>query len=216
MTIDETISIIREMKRQSQIIKDNPTTFYSSKDMAAGIKTMKKHIEAYDIAISALRAQQEAEKNEPLTLEELREMDCPVWICYKQETWGPQHPLADNMSCSRYQFCFEDYGKTWLAYRHQPRRKENAMVHIKVGDNGIIVDTSAEGNSFQIAGEIAGAVRTIYYAISQADEDAAEEFRFAVSTLLQENGKAWDTSAMKKTGSGLCCMAVPADEEKVT
>ena len=30
---------------------------------------------AFDMAISALRTQQEAEKNEPLTLEELREMD---------------------------------------------------------------------------------------------------------------------------------------------
>lgn len=28
---------------------------------------------------AALRDQQEAEKNRPLTLDELREMDCPVW-----------------------------------------------------------------------------------------------------------------------------------------
>lgn len=90
------------------------------------------------------------------------------------------------------------------------------MVHIEVDENGIIIDTSASGNSFQIAGEIAGAVRTIYYTISQADEDAAEEFRFAVSNLLREDGQAWDTSAMKKTGSGFCCLAVPVDEEKVT
>lgn len=94
----------------------------------------------------------------------------------------------------------------------RPRRKENTKVRIEIDDNGIIADTSAEGNSFQIAAEIAGAVRTIYYTISQADEDAAEEFRFAVSDLLRENGQAWDTSAMKKTGSGFCCMAVPEGE----
>ena len=90
------------------------------------------------------------------------------------------------------------------------------MVCIEVGDNGIIVDTSAEGNSFQIAAKIAGAVRTIYYTISQADEDAAEEFHFAVSDLLREDGQARDTSATKKTGSGYCCLAVPAGEERAT
>lgn len=90
------------------------------------------------------------------------------------------------------------------------------MVHIEIDDNGIIANTSAEGNSFQIAGEIAGAVRSIYYTISQADEDAAEAFRFTLSLLLGKGGRAWDTSAMKKTGSGFCCLAVPVDEEKVT
>lgn len=90
------------------------------------------------------------------------------------------------------------------------------MIHIEIDENGIVADTSASGDSFQIAGEIAGAVRAIYYTISQADEDAADEFRFAVSDLLRENGKAWDTDAMKKTGSGFCCVVVPTDEEKVT
>lgn len=37
--------------------------------------------DAVDMALSALRAQAEAEKNEPLTLDELREMDGePVWV----------------------------------------------------------------------------------------------------------------------------------------
>lgn len=42
----------------------------------------KAIIDAYGMAISALRDQQVAEKNEPLTLDELREMDRfspPVW-----------------------------------------------------------------------------------------------------------------------------------------
>lgn len=87
------------------------------------------------------------------------------------------------------------------------------MVRIEVDENGIIEDASASGQSFQIAAEIAGAVRAIYYAISQASEEAAEELRFAVSDLLGEGGKAWDISTMRKTGSGFCCMAVPADED---
>jgi hypothetical protein len=38
-------------------------------------------VEALSLAISTLRAQQDAEKNEPLTLGELRQMDGePVWV----------------------------------------------------------------------------------------------------------------------------------------
>ena len=51
---------------------------------------------ALDMAISALRAQQEVESklkvvesNEPLTLDELREMDAPVWLrCYQVDGDG--------------------------------------------------------------------------------------------------------------------------------
>lgn len=46
-------------------------------------------LEAVGMAISALSAQQEAEKNEPLTLEELREMDGePVWLRIAGGVWG--------------------------------------------------------------------------------------------------------------------------------
>lgn len=77
--------------------------------------------EALNMAIAALRAQQEAEKNEPLTLEELREMEGePVWLNIAGGVWG----LVDT-----------DDDVVWLdrggsidirllagkAYRHKPK-----------------------------------------------------------------------------------------------
>ena len=78
--------------------------------------------EALRMGADALRSQQDRENPKPITLEELRQMNGPVWICYLQETWGPQNPTSKSMSCSRYGFSFKDYGDTWLAYR---RPKEN-------------------------------------------------------------------------------------------
>lgn len=40
---------------------------------------------AMDRAISALRAQQEQERNEPLTLDELRRMDGKTWLAYRHQ-----------------------------------------------------------------------------------------------------------------------------------
>lgn len=40
---------------------------------------------AMDRAISVLRAQQEQERNEPLTLDELRRMDGKTWLAYRHQ-----------------------------------------------------------------------------------------------------------------------------------
>ena len=74
--------------------------------------------------LARYRKQQEAEKNEPLTLDELREMvGEPVWIMWLDGRivskwwivggyeWGFMD-FPDDMS---------DYGKTWLAYRRKPK-----------------------------------------------------------------------------------------------
>lgn len=55
MNENECIEILSEMKRQSNVILENPTTFYSQKYILAGCETMKNHILAYDIAIKALK-----------------------------------------------------------------------------------------------------------------------------------------------------------------
>lgn len=87
---------------------------------------------AMDRALSALRAQQEQERNEPLTLDELRRMDGePVWIV-EEPDWGhwelsadAEDYLADRDECF-YGMKHDDpdgrYGLHklgWLAYRHQ-------------------------------------------------------------------------------------------------
>ena len=88
------------------------------------------------------------------------------------------------------------------------------MIRIEVDDTGIIRDCSASGDSFEIAAQICGAVCNLYHVLSQADEDIAEQFRFAITDLTQDSGKAWDTSMLRKTGSGYCCFTVPPDYEE--
>ncbi len=89
---------------------------------------------AYVEGLAALRAQQEAEKNEPLTLEELREMDGDkIHIHYI----GPCKGFYENEVAPYYGKCeqyvqeyngmlracalpLKYYGTHWIAYRHKP------------------------------------------------------------------------------------------------
>lgn len=86
----------------------------------------------------ALRAQQEAEKNEPLTLDELREMDGkPVWIMSAKEDGKipARYMLASDYYADRDLYLYQpdsgltqgyqgrSYRKTWLAYRHKPKEE---------------------------------------------------------------------------------------------
>lgn len=55
MTREETISILEESKRQNEIMKDNPSTFWASHQMADGVKNAERRIAALDLALSAIR-----------------------------------------------------------------------------------------------------------------------------------------------------------------
>ena len=64
MTREETISILEESKRQNEIMRDNPSTFWASHQMAEGVKNTQRRIAALDIALSALHpvSREQAEK----------------------------------------------------------------------------------------------------------------------------------------------------------
>ena len=82
--------------------------------------------EAADAGIEALERVR-IPPNEPLTLEQLREMDGePVWVVSIDGEWASGwYVLASH---SRYGFipkgrgflAADDFGKTWLAYRRPP------------------------------------------------------------------------------------------------
>ena len=55
MTQEEAIAVLEESKRQNEIMRDNPTTFWSSYQIADGIKNTKRRIDALDAALTALR-----------------------------------------------------------------------------------------------------------------------------------------------------------------
>lgn len=86
---------------------------------------------AFDVAISALRAQQELESNEPLTVDELREMDGePVYIHSDTFPGDCGWRVVKKASVLDIQFTdgdcflFTFYGKSWIAYRRKPKEAQ--------------------------------------------------------------------------------------------
>ena len=55
MTREEAINILSESKRQNEVMRDNPSTFWASHQMADGVKNAERRIAALDIALTALR-----------------------------------------------------------------------------------------------------------------------------------------------------------------
>lgn len=80
---------------------------------------------AVALAVSALRAQVEAERNEPLTLAELRKMDGePVYVeCLFNKNLS-SYVIIDRSKIGIFTKSFfadfDYYGYDWLAYRHKP------------------------------------------------------------------------------------------------
>lgn len=134
MTREEAISVLEESKRQNEIMRDNPNTFFKVSDIVTGEKNAQKRIDALNMAISALRQQDHfrevTKKVEPLMLDELRQMDGePVWIKLfdpDEEFWVLRNEWVDTRNPEpmilfhmRW-YSHADYGKTWLAYRQKP------------------------------------------------------------------------------------------------
>ena len=126
MTTNEAIEILR---------KNRPT----SDPRPCGLELC----DAVDMAISALREQDVADKdvgnNEPLTLDELREMPIRDWVWIdilnpdafrSKETVSAYYRKYDGYKADEIFWCgypglgfgfdYADYGKTWLAYRQKP------------------------------------------------------------------------------------------------
>lgn len=59
MTREEAIKVLEESKRQNEVMRDNPNTFYKTSDIVNGMKNAQKRIDAIQMAISALREQEE-------------------------------------------------------------------------------------------------------------------------------------------------------------
>ena len=85
--------------------------------------------ELAEIALSALRQQEHfrdlTKKVEPLTLDELRQMDGePVWVqspgVPEYGRWAIVEGVGENCLFLHDDFTCHDYGKTWLAYRQKP------------------------------------------------------------------------------------------------
>ena len=81
------------------------------------------------MAITAICAKQETEKNDPLTLEDLRGMvNNPIYVVftYGKSAWWEIIAKADEDIISFRSGgweMFADYGRTWIAYRRPPGKE---------------------------------------------------------------------------------------------
>ena len=96
--------------------------------------------EALVMAISALRQQETTtNRNEPLTVDELREMPIRDWVwidvLHLKEAISSYYRKYDGYKKDEifwcgypglgFRFFYEDYGKTWLAYRQKPEEDKH-------------------------------------------------------------------------------------------
>ena len=138
MTREEAIGVLEESKRQNEIMRDSPNTFFKTSDIVAGERNAQKRIDAIHMAISALRQQDqspESGKMMPLTLDELRKMDGePVWVVYGEDegVWAlvevcEESIFLTNNLGGRTEYAddveLEDDGLT--VYRQKPKEADN-------------------------------------------------------------------------------------------
>ena len=88
--------------------------------------------EALDMAVKALEdvTDKDVGRNEPLTLDELRQMDGePVWVqspgVPEYGRWAIVEGVGENCLFLHDDFTCHDYGKTWLAYRRKPEEDKH-------------------------------------------------------------------------------------------
>ena len=79
MTREEAIAVLAESKRQNEVMRDNPSTFWASHQMAEGVKNAERRIAALDMALSALR---------PVSREQLEKVWGSEWIGDTDEKVG--------------------------------------------------------------------------------------------------------------------------------
>ena len=102
------------------------------------------YYEALDMAISALQQQDHfhevTKKVKPLTLDELRQMPIRDWVWidvfHSKEAVSSYYRKYDGYKKDEifwcgypglgFRFFYEDYGKTWLAYRQKPEENDHA------------------------------------------------------------------------------------------
>lgn len=146
MTREEAIAVFNSLEiEMTAILAEIPKS-------ESEAKQIQRYIDAYDMAISAIRQKQtitkcndlydedggeilpKSKRNEPLTLDELRQMPIRDWVwidvIHPKEAVSSYYIKYDGYKKDEifwcgypglgFRFFYEDYGKTWLAYRQKP------------------------------------------------------------------------------------------------
>lgn len=102
MTREEVIATLEESKRQNKIMIDNPTTFWASHQMADGVKNAKRRIEAFEVALTALR---------PVSRDQVEKVWRGVWVHthssdnFWTEVWKCSHCDFEDNYGECFDFC---------------------------------------------------------------------------------------------------------------
>ena len=72
MTNEEAIVVLEESKRQNEVMRDSPSTFWTSQQMAGGVKNAERRIAALELALTALR---------PVSREQVEKVWSPCNFC---------------------------------------------------------------------------------------------------------------------------------------
>lgn len=97
MTREEAIVVLAESKRQNEVMRDNPSTFLASHQMADGVKNAERRIAALDIALSALR---------PVSREQVEN----VW----KGKWEPGNPICPICGKDKFDGLDADIWADWM------------------------------------------------------------------------------------------------------
>ena len=81
MTREETIAVLAESKRQNEVMRDNPSTFFVSHQMADGVKNAERRIVALDMALTAACPHC---KQFPFQSKEVQVYDVVRVVCFKE------------------------------------------------------------------------------------------------------------------------------------
>ena len=99
MTREEAIAVLAESKRQNEVMRDNPSTFWASHQMADGVKNAERRIAALDMALSALR---------PVSREQVEKVWRGEWITKHYVDGILEGTNFDECSKCGYQRVFEN------------------------------------------------------------------------------------------------------------
>ena len=136
MTIEEAIEYWEGLRKTFSSQLEKEENYF-------GRMHLQTTIDAIDMAISALRQQElfceVTKKVEPLTLDELRKMPISDWVwidvLHSKEAVSSYYRKYDGYKKDEifwcgypglgFRFFYEDYGKTWLAYRQKPEEDKH-------------------------------------------------------------------------------------------
>ena len=96
MTREEAIAVLEESKRQNEIMRDNPTTFWASYQIADGIKNTKRRIDALDAALTALR---------PVSREQVEKVWRGQWVKCKHADYYVCNKCSTVSKTGEDEFC---------------------------------------------------------------------------------------------------------------